>query len=838
MLKVVDLRINNQASPIGTDDANPEFSWRIEGDERQENYRLTVSETPDYSRVVWDSGVIESSESLHVSYQGKGLKSCQEYFWKVVVNSKQVAESLFETAFLDAKNEFSAYWIGQPLSFAGSVDDIRLDFEVKKPVKKARFYIAMLGTGKVYLNGKLLDDCYFDGGISVYSKSIGYRTYKLSLQSGNNALCMRIGCGFYGAKKFYGLLRVEYDDGEVFVQPTIAGRIWNVKKDEIVRSGVYDGEIHDAGLREDWTARDYKVHFGNWVATFAVDAPKGQLKAIAIPPMRVADTFPVLSVKEKTGGYMVDVGVNICGFLRIKATGEAGAVITVTHAERLDLHNNLDNANYRAAENKNVYILGDKGEYSFAPQFTYRGFRYAEIALKGKVNIESITACVLRTDIPVVSEFECSDETLNKLHEIAVRTEGNNLNGTFTDCPQRDERLGWLNDLSSRLYQSVNNYAMENYLPNFTDMTTDSQYDNGAIPDTVPFAVGCMEGDPVSAYTLDGLLAYTYYGDIKTIARNYEGFNKWVSYLKGKADAGGGTIQYGYYGDWCPPATYANGTKSKLVSDAFISSAYFLWYLKQMSLFARLLSKKADEKRYKEDYSFYRKKFDLKYYDKQKRIYGSGSQTELAVCTTIFDEDRQLCKYWMQLAADDIAEREYHLTCGNQGYRHLLYNLAEYGFADTVIKVLKNKDYPGWGFMLECGATTVWERWENKLGDDMHSFNHPMFSGYDGFFINYLAGIRADLCENCFEKIVIKPCFVKQIDRCKARFRTLRGQISVEWKRSDGRIELLVSVPVASCLKVIADDADIYFNNKKSKDKICVGGGQHCFVIVDANGEK
>lgn len=836
MLKVTNLKVNDDFSPLGTDDAFPEFSWEVQG-ERQRQYRITVSENADFSHPVWDSGSVLSDESLHIEYAGEKLKSCTEYFWKVEVNEKAVACSTFETAFFNPEKEFCARWIGQPFGFVGCADDIRLDVQVVKAVKKARFYVAMLGTGKVYFNGVLLDDCYFDGGITVYSKTIGYRTYRLDPKIGNNALCMRVGYGFYGAKKVYGLLRIEYEDGEVLEMPTMSGRIWNVKKDVVTRNGVYDGETCDARLKDDWLARDYEVVFDQWCASFSVDAPQGRFRAIAIPPMRIVKRFSAQKVTKGECAYYVDAGENVCGFLSLKIKGERGASVTVEHAERLNEDGSLDNVNYRSAENKDVYILAGDGEERFQPEFTYHGFRFARISVTGRAEIADVSVCVLRSDLTCVSDFSCSNETLNRLHKIAVRTEGNNLNGVFTDCPQRDERFGWLNDLTSRWYQSVNNFALERFLPNFTDMTSDAQSEGGIIPDTVPYAVGCEIGDPVSAYTLGGLLAYEYYGDKKNIARNFNRFAKWIDYLKGQADANGGIIRYGYYGDWCPAAIYANGTKSRLVSESFMSSIYFLWYLKQMRLFASLIGRKEDEKKYAEYYSEYRARFDEEYYDRKRNVYGNGSQTELAVAVTVFDEDEQ-CAYWAKIAAEDVIARGYHTTCGNQGYRHLIYNLAKYGYGETVVKLLVNREYPGWGYMLENGATTVWERWENVLGDDMHSFDHPMFSAYDGFFINYLAGIRTDLCENCFKKIVIKPCFAESVDFCKAKLVTLRGEIAVDWKRENGVIFLTVEVPSGSDLKVIAAGAEIVCGDAKCLNEICVEGGCRSFAIVGARSEK
>ncbi len=831
---MAQFRIDNLINPIGTDNKKPRFSW-INTNETQEKYRILVSTDESFAdekAVVWDSGEIFGDENVNVAYGGRELKSFTEYYCKATINGKRVESGFFETAFLNPDEEFKAWWIGQPLGFSGCVDDIRLDVAVDKPVKKARFYVCMLGTGRVYLNGELLDDCYFDGGVTVYGKTLRYRTYPLELKTGNNALCMRVGYGFYGAKKVYGLLRIEYADGTVYEMPTIPGRLWNVKKDYVTLNGVYDGEVCDARKKDDWLNPEYGVSFDKWVATFAVDPPSGKFRASVIPPMRIVERFKPQSIVTKGNVVEIDNGANVCGFLSVKVKGERGSKITITHAEKT-YGGKMNNCNYRAAESKDIYILNGDGVESYRPEFTYHGFQFAEIKIEGYAEISDVEVNVLRTDLKIISEFECSDETLNALHKIAVRTEGNNLNGVFTDCPQRDERLGWLNDLTARLYQSVNNFSLENFLPNFTDMIGDTQSYDGVIPDTVPYEVGCTVADPVSSYTVTALLAYERFADTGVIERNFDKFERWIGYLKRNADENDGTVCYGYYGDWCPAIIFADGHYSKCVTEIFMSAIYFLWYLKQMKLFAGVINNPEKQKYYGDLYVEYKEKFKNKYYDDEKKVYGNGSQTELAVCVTVFDEDEEACKRWMRLADEDVIKRKYHTTCGNQGYRHLIYNLCNYGYAETVFKLLTNKEYPGWGYMLECGATSIWERWENDIGDDMHSFNHPMFSGYDGYFINYLLGIRADLSKNAFKETVIQPCFISELTYCKGRLDTVRGAIAVEWKKTERGWLSEVNVPYDVDATFVAKEKHIIVDGIEYYEKVALKHGANKISIIN-----
>lgn len=838
-MNVYGLTVDKISNPLGIDSKKPFFSWKISGEKFfQTNYRIKVSsneKTLDIEPDVWDSGVVQSCQSIDVEFNGKPLKSCTRYFWNVEVDGVKSETCWFETAFLDAENEFVAQWIGQPLGFSGAVDDVRFDFTVDKPVKSARFYVASLGAGRFYFNGKLLEDNYFDGSVAVYSKQIYYRTYQLDIKQGKNALCAKLGYGFYGAKKMYGLLRAEFEDGTISTTATFPGRVWNVKKDAIVLNGVYDGEIYDARKEEDWLNPEYQVTFGNWVAAFAADAPCGKLKANPIPPMRIVEKFSPLKIQKEKGGWLVDTGVNQTGFLTIKATGEKSKSYTVTHAEKLTADGKLDNANFRAAECCDKYIFKGEGVEEYTPEFTYHAFRYAFIECDSGVEICDIKVNHLRTDIERCGEFSCSNETLNQLHKIAVQTESNNLNGVYTDCPQRDERLGWLNDLTSRIYQSICNFSNEKFLANFIDMITQTQNDEGIIPDTVPFEVGSDIGDFVSAYTVLGVLYYRWYGDKRVLLRNYQGFKKWVEYMKNDADKHGGVANFGIYGDWCPALIYAvskeRDTYSKFVEPTFMSAIYFLWYLQHMQEIASILGYEEDEKTYLKYYKTYKLKFDEKYYDKNTGIYGGGSQAECAVAITVFKDDDVLCKRLAQIAEKDVREKGYHITCGNQTYRHLLYNLSDYGYAETVYKFLLNREYPGYGYMLEQGATSVWERWEDSVGSDMHSFNHPMFASYDGYFYNYVLGIRTQECKNAFKDIVIEPCFIDEIDFAEGGINTVRGKISINWKREKGKIICEIQTPANTELIFRAKRFEI--NGREYLQKAKLSNGQFKVVIYE-----
>jgi alpha-L-rhamnosidase len=333
------------------------------------------------------------------------------------------------------------------------------------------------------------------------------------------------------------------------------------------------------------------------------------------------------------------------------------------------------------------------------------------------------------------------------------------------------------------------------------------------------------------------MLCHTWYGDKSVLERNYEGFCRWTAVLEGLAE--GGVLDWGLYGDWCPALPFAKpengGTNSGFVKPAFVSAAYLVRYIKLMREVAGILGKTDEATAWNGEAQAYTAAFMKRYYNAGTGLIGGGSQTECAVAMTVFPEDTALCAALAKHAAADIKARGFHTTCGNQGYLHLFYRLADAGYAETLVDLLKNDEYPGWGYMLRSGATTVWERWEREVGSDMHSFNHPMFSGYDGFFYNYLAGIRTEECQNAFAHIVIEPCFVSRLSHVSARLATVRGAIAVEWMREGNGITLQITTPANTSVTVRAKGYTLTLGDTRAEGKIDLSNGTFVLSLRAAN---
>ena len=835
-MEIYDLRTADRQDPLGIDDAKPLFSWKIRGAGCfQQNYRIAVATDtklldegkPD----MWDSGVVSSGETLHVRYDGKPLADRTTYFWRVTVNGTCACAARFETSYL-GKAMPAARWIGMPLAFAGGTDVVRLCFTVRGKPVRARLYLAALGCSRVYLNGRPVSDGYFDGALSVFCKRVPYRTYALMPDEGDNALCIELGYGFYGAKKCKAELILTYADGSEQTYSTLAGCVWTVARGRITENSVYGGEVCDERIGKDMYLPSFAPQTMRFGAAYCVDAPAGELRACTIPPMRVAETLVPVRTDGNTK-ISIDVGKNICGWLYLRVRGKRGAKVGIRYSELIRKDGSLDRANLRTANNRDLYILSGEGEEEYAPAFTYHGFRYAEITCEGEAEVLSVEAQRISTDLASGGTFRTSDVSLQKLHDMAALTEANNLNGVFTDCPQRDERLGWLNDMSSRVFESVCNFDMRAFLPNFTDMITHSQDERGAFGDTVPFFVGSTVADSVDAYPLLGWIAYKMYGDTDVLRRNYDGFCKWNERLAEYTHDG--VVEWEIYGDWCPAYPYSkggDGTHTAQTADKFVGAVSYIWNIRLTADIAAVLGKRADAARWQAEYERRKDAFFTRYLGDDGTL-GNGSQTEYAMGMTVFAEEKELCALWAKRAAADIAARGYHTTCGNLGYRHLFYRLGEAGYADILYKMLVNPDYPGWGYMLANGATTVWERWEADVRTDMHSFDHPMFAAYDGFLYNHIAGIRTEQCENAFGTIVIEPCFIQGLSDAEGVLHTVRGDIRSAWRRENGHILLSVATPANTSLCVRAAGYDIEWNGKPYGEEKRLTNGVFSFILKE-----
>lgn len=809
MLKITELKTEYQTDPMGLDCKHPRFFWKLESDSavRQTAYRILVASSEQKLKAgeadLYDSGLVQSEQTVGAEYRGKELKSRQRCYVRVIAYAGgEAAESgvgAFEMGLL-APDDWKGNWMSMPVNHQGGTALYRKKITLQnREVLRARAYICALGYHEFYVNGRKIGNSVLNPGVTEYSQRVLYCVYDMlpALTAGDNVIGIEVGHGWYGAKKVFAQFYIDYSDGtcEEYHSSTNGG--WWVSGSPVTDNSVYGGETYDARLEsvwpKDWATTGFEPAWDNgWMFTVWTAPASGRLEPQLMEPIEVCASYPAVSVVQKGNGVLVaDIGRNIAGWARIAVRGERGSRVTLKYGERLTGDGYVNRVNLRSARATDVYILKGEGEEIYAPRFTYHGFQYVQVELEGRCELLSLTGEHVHTAVRTAGSFDCSDEALNALHKNAVVTELNNQHSILTDCPQRDERFGWLNDLGSRLYQTVYNCGMERFFPKFTRDITHTQLPSGGIGDTAPFFTGGRPADPVCiAYLLMPRFSYTYYGDSRPAQEEYPFLKKWVEYLLSCSEDY--VVNYSYYADWVAPECFDEHT-----DNLYVSTLYLYWHLREMAAIARIVGNRPDAERYERLTEESREAINRHYFHPETCNYESGTQAANAIPLSLGIVPEEYRARVAENVYRDVVKKNYHSSCGNVGYRHLFYVLADYGYLEAALRMLKNPEYPGWGFMLANGATSVWERWESEMSNEMDSFNHPMFGSYDAFFYHYLGGIRVEEDAFACNQIVIAPIPADGLEYVDSSFDTVRGRIVSNWRRAGGCICYHIELPLS-----------------------------------------
>lgn len=825
-VSISGLKCEYSKNPIGIDTRNPRLSWVLtssENSERQAAYEIVVASSLENLRTehadVWDSGRIESDQSIQVHYRGKVLRSGGRYYWKVRVWDKEGRPTRFSNPGywemgLLSPSDWQGEWIGSPPEWTGRALYFHYRFPIDKKVLRARVYISGLGYYELHINGRRIGDHVLDPGVTTYSKHVLYSTYDVTemLKNGINAIGVIVGNGWYGSPKLLLQLNVMFTDHShrSFFTSGSHGKPgeggWQVTGSPVLKNSVYGGEVYDARLeKKDWdqavdTLPVPSDRTERWGVAVPVDPPGGELVAQRMEPIKVMEMLrPHVVTEPSPGIYVFDTGQNLAGWAELHVRGPAGARVTLRFAETLKPDGTVDQRDLRTARATDVYLLRGGGEELWEPRFTYHGFRYVQVeGFPGKPTLDNIQIKVVRSALQAAGSFSSSDELVNKIQQMVWWTEASNLYSIPTDCPQRNERLGWLNDLTVRLEESLYNFQGALFYSNFADDIQDTQDVKGAIADTAPWKYGSRPADPVDeSYLLTGWLLYQQYGDIDILRRHYDGYRAWVEYLRSRSS--NNLIDYGYYGDWSPPAAFSEpggSAESKFTPRLFMSEGYYYYALRLLSQMASVIGKPDDAKHYQQLSNQVIKAFNEKYWDGLKGGYASNNQASDSFGLYLGSVPAGNEGRAVENLEKDVEEHGWHLTTGNLCTKYLLEMLAEHGKADTAFRIATQRTYPSWGYMIDNGATTLWERWEMLSGTGMNSHNHPMMGSVSSWFYKYLAGINPDPLGPGFKRSIIHPYIVSGLDWVKATHQTMYGLIAVDWEKHSDIVNLSVTVPV------------------------------------------
>ena len=816
-------------NPLGIDTPSPRFGWWMvhpDNDQKQTAYQILVASDVETlsndTGNVWDTEKIQSDKNVHIVYAGKPLESFTRYFWKVRLWDAQDRASAysmpmyFETALLQS-SDFKAQWIQGVGKDVGDISPIlRKEIDVTKKIKSARAYVSGMGYYELFINNQRVGNNIIDPADTLRSKRVLYSVQDVTslLKDGKNALGMRLGHGWHKSPHSCAgwlQLRVVYDDNTV--DTIITDTTWRTSTGGIVLESLYDGEEWNDQLEKTgWLTAGYDD--SSWAQAVAYETPPPVMSSQIMPPIRVVGERAPSSIKKLPDGkYIVDFGQNLTGWVNIHADGPAGTEIVIRHAELLYDDGTLNPENLRKAECTDKYIMGG-GAKSYEPHFTQHGFRYAEVSgYPGELTKDKLVAKIFYTDLKKVGTFECSNPLFNKIHEITQWSVLANNMSHPTDCPQRDERMGWMGDAHLAAETTILNYDVAAYYESWLRVIADSQGVSGGIPDTCPpREYGDADGSPPwsIAYPLVTWYTYRYYGDTRVVEEHYPNIVRWLATLDKKAKDN--IVEHCPYGDWV-------GVEE--TSGPMIGTGCYYWTAKILREFALVLGKADDARLYGAKMDEIASAYNTHFLNREKGFYtdpafeAKPTETEEQKIAKNATQFAQILPLYLGIVPDNAREsvlahlkkeivekRDGHIATGILGAKYIFPVLSESGNVDVAYGLTLKEDYPGWGFMIANGATTLWELWKKETGNGMNSHNHQMFGAVDDWFYSSVGGINT-LPEPGFSRFIIAPQPGGGLTTAQARVETVKGVASCSWRLLTDGITLTIEIPANSHAKVI-----------------------------------
>ncbi|WP_336775924.1 family 78 glycoside hydrolase catalytic domain [Paenibacillus sp. MMO-58] len=750
MQKIVRLRCEYNHNPIGIQTTQPRFSWELESSKRNRKlaaYQIIVSESEKDALSgigkLWDSGKVESAETFHVEYAGRSLTSGQRCYWTVKCWDQdgelyEAEEAAFFEMGILSPDEWTAQWIGADETIASPL--FRTSFHIHKAVKRASISVSGLGYFKLYMNGNRVgdhvlvpnwtdyDDRKIEGLLYPFddqtSKRVNYLQYTVTdnIRQGENAIGVMLGNGFYnqtertiegkmryGAPKLILQLTITYEDGTVdFIR---SDESWKCSSGPIVFNNIFYGEIYDARLEQPgWN--DQGFDDSSWEQARLVRSPKGQLTAQMSPRDKKISTLkPISCAEPQPHTYIFDFGQNFSGWVRIRMQGDTGQQVTLKFAENLSADGALDTLSCGGDDQiqSDTYIMKGEGIEQYEPRFVWHGFRYVEVTgYPGVPNLTDLEGIVVHASVEPTGEFSCSDPLLNQVQSAYRWSQLTNMHGGVpSDCPHR-ERLGYTGDGHLTAESASYNFDMAAFYAKWIEDISDSQNKRtGFVPHTAPFNGGGGGVAWGSAYIIMPWTMYRMYGDRRLLAEHYEGMQSWIYYL-GTRNRGGHLVEFEepdswFLGDWCIPG--ANELPPTLVS-----TFYYAYTVKMMSKAAAVLGHEEDSKHYAELFDLICAAFNEAFFNPETATYSIGRQGAdlfplVLGCVPEGYEDQ----VWERVLRHYRDDQGGHLDTGIFGTFFLFGLLSERGETDLALKMVTAKDYPGYGYMIENGATTLWE---------------------------------------------------------------------------------------------------------------------------------
>lgn len=873
IIEINHLRCEYRENLLGIDETQPRLSWRMQSVRRgvrQTAYQIQAASTEtalrDGAELLWDSGRVDSEQSVLVDYGGPALHSRARVWWRVRVWDERGQVSgwsepaWWEIGLLE-RDDWRGEWIGAGL-IGGARSTIpapylRREFTLDRPPRSARLYVTALGLYECHLNGQIVDEDVLMPGWTDFRTRIRYQTYDVTalLQQGPNAIAAILGdgwcCGhvawlgrqlYVDRPRLLAQLVIELADGETLI--IASNEAWRAAFGPILESDLLMGESYDARLEfPGWDAPGFDD--SHWAPVVVFADTGAALVAQNGPTIRRHQEIAPIADPEPRPGWPLDTwifdfGQNLAGRVRLKVSGEAGITLILRHGEVLDENGDLYTDNLRTARQTDTYTLRGAGEEVYEPHFTFHGFRYVEVrGYPGIPGRDMLTAVVLHSDLPSTGTFECSEPLVNQLQHNIVWGQKGNFIDVPTDCPQRDERLGWTGDAQVFVDTSIFNRDVAGFFSKWMQDLVDAQLPSGGVPPVAP-VVPTFEFDGGPAWS-DGFLIipwtlYRRYGDRRLLARHYDAYKRFLDFLLAtsprliRSEVDLETLPEnerwvaGGFGDWL---ALDNGDKDQgRTPKSLIGTAFFAHSARLMAWIAGALDQREDEERYRDLAEKVGAAF-VRRFITADGLVASLTQTAyvLALHFDLLPED--LRPAVAKALVDDIKAHGMHLTTGFVGASYLLPTLTEIGRLDIAYALFLQKTFPSWLFPVTLGATTIWERWDGWTPErgfqnpGMNSFNHYAYGSVGSWMYHTVAGIDTDPDRPGYKRIILRPHPGGGLTRARATYESPYGPIVSEWRLVDGEFIWDIQIPPnATAIAYVPCDpaADIFESDHPADD--------------------
>jgi alpha-L-rhamnosidase len=856
----VKLRCEYLNNPMPLDESRPRLSWQVKDSRRgakQTAYHIQVAANADdlasAKNLLWDSGRVDGDRSFHIEYAGPVAKSRTRSFWRVKLWDADGQETVWsEAAFWETgllnRQEWAGQWIASP-HFGGPytpppVPYVRKRFSVAKAITRARLYVSGLGVYEVEINGQRVDDAQFLPGRTEYRHHVQYQVFDVAdkVTNGANVIGALLGDGWYcghlhsDPRMYYGdrpklLAQLILDFADGSTETIATDGTWTTHSSPLRSSDMLMGEDYDARVElPGWSTPGFDASKWEPVEVFQESgfelvAPRSQpvRKVMEITP----PAPPTVSANKRR--WLYDLGQNMVGHVRLKLKNQpAGQTIDLQHVEMLDANGKPYITALRTARAKDHYTTKGAAEETFEPRFTFHGFRYVEVRdVKGEPQPDTVTGVVVHSDLPVTGHFECSDPMLNQLQSNITWSQRGNFVDFPTDCPQRDERMGWTGDAQVFIRTAAFNMEVAGFFrkwladmafAQFKETGEDASFDGvkskrqpGGIPSVIPFCASlATEGGPAwsDAAVICPWTIYLCYGDRRLLEERYDMMTKFVEFLRRtsnnliRADE---SNKWRGYGDWLSQNA---DTPKDLIGTAFtVHSAELL------AKIAGVLGKVDDVARYTYFADEVRDAWQRKYVTADGDLVGK-TQTAYVLALHFNLVKSAQRQHLLDLLVKDIESRGMHLSTGFVGTPYLLHVLSEHGRSDVAYALLQQKTFPGWLFPITHGATTMWERWDgwtpekgfNDAG--MNSYNHYAYGAVGEWMYARIAGIDLDPTKPAYKHVIVRPILGGGLTWAKGSLDGPFGKIATAWRIENGVLTLEVTIPPNSTATITVPTSD------------------------------